>query len=70
MYTFGCNVNDMVLISKFISEGKLVPSEDKPNKWVFKTDENKREFIDEMIREAVEEVMGQINEISFSIHTK
>ena len=45
MYTFGCNVNDMVLISKFISEGKLVPSEDKPNKWVFKTDKNKREFI-------------------------
>ena len=72
MNVFGCNTNDMVVISKFINEGKLIPLEGKLNKWVFKTDDYKREFIELLIRAAIEEGMNQINEISFTItiHTK
>ena len=63
----GVTNEEMVIIATFIADGKLVPVKEKSNKWVFKNDACKQEFICRLTEIVMKQIADQIDEISFTI---
>ena len=56
---------EMVLIARFIAEGKLIPNPEIDNEWILKDDKCRREFCEELAKPLIEQMYDELESLSF-----